>query len=145
VTTERHLLYLDTSAMIRLYSDEPGRDEVLSQQAQAGGVVAHVITYVELRGGLAGRHNRQLLSRPDYTRAVTAFELDWPSFAHVGVNDLLLKTAGDLAADQGLKAYDAVHLAAAQTLAPLGLLFMTFDRKLQRVADDVLPGQVWHG
>jgi uncharacterized protein len=89
--------------------------------------------------------NRQLLSRPDYAKAVTAFKLDWLSFAHVSVNDLLLKTADDLAADQGLKVHDAVHLAAAQTLSRLGLLFMTFDCKLQQVADDLLPGHVCHG
>lgn len=145
MTQQGHLLYLDTSAMIRLYSAEPGRAEVFAEQWAAGGVVAHSITYVELRAGLAGRLRRKLMRKGEHDRAVRAFETDWPSFAHVGVNEALLCSAGDLAATHGLKAYDAVHLAAALTLSPLGLRFMTFDQQLQRVADGVLPGQVWHG
>ncbi|MBB5234846.1 hypothetical protein [Deinococcus budaensis] len=42
-----------------------------------------------------------------------------------------------------LRAYDAVHLAAAQAVSPLGVQFMTFDLKLRAVAEQVMPGQVW--
>lgn len=144
MTRKRHLLYLDTSAMMRLYSDEIGRDEVLRERDAAGGIVAHVITYVEMRAALKGRLSRKLMTPREYVTALNAFEADWPKFAHVGINDPLLKSAGALAEEHGLRGYDAVHLAAALKLAPLGLYFMTFDEKLQQVAEAVLPGQVWH-
>ena len=138
-----HLLYLDTSALIRLYSDEPHRDAVLTEQAASGGVVAHAITYVELRAGLAGRLRRKLMKSRDYRTAKAAFETDWPTFAHVEINPLLLTQAGDLAEAHALRAYDAVHLAAALGVLPLGLVFMTFDEQLREVAARVMPGAVW--
>lgn len=131
--------------MMRLYTNEPGRGEVLTEQAAADGTIAHSITYVELRAALAGRLARRLLTRAAYTRALTAFEKDWATVAHIAVNEDLLKRAGDLAAQYQLKAYDAVHLASAVKIAPLGLQFMTFDQKLQAAAEKVLPGWVWHG
>lgn len=143
MTQERHLLYLDTSAMMRLYTSQPGRVAVLAEQAAAGGTIAHSITYVEMRAALAGRRGRKLMTGAAYTRALHAFETDWAAVANIAVNEDLLKRAGDLAAEHQLKAYDAVHLASAMKIAPLGLQFMTFDRKLQAVAEKVLPGQVW--
>lgn len=145
MTRARHLLYLDTSAMMRLYTNEPKRSDVLAEQAAAGGVIAHSITYVEMRAALAGRRARKLISKAAYTQALTAFESDWATMASIAVNDDLLRRAGDLAEQHRLRAYDAVHLAAAAKIAPLGLRFMTFDQKLQAVAEQVLPGMVWHG
>lgn len=145
MTKARHLLYLDTSAMMRLYTNEPKRSDVLAEQATAGGTIAHSITYVEMRAALAGRRARKLMSGAAYARALTAFEGDWAAVANITVNEDLLKRAGDLAEEHQLRAYDAVHLAAAVKIAPLGLRFMTFDQKLQAVAEQVLPGQVWHG
>lgn len=142
--TTRYLLYLDTSALIRLYANEPGRNTVQAEQAAADGIVAHEITYVEFRAGMAGRLRRKVLRKGDYTRALAAFEADWPTFAHVGVSPKLLTSAGDLAEKHGLKAYDAVHLAAAISVAPLGLRFLTFDQQLQRYAELEMPGKVCH-
>lgn len=131
--------------MMRLYSNEIGRDDVFRERDAAAGIVAHVITYVEMRAALKGRLGRKVMTRREYTTALNAFEVDWPKFAHVGINDQLLKSAGDFAEQHALRGYDAVHLAAAVQLSPLGLYFMTFDEKLQEVAETVLPGQVWHG
>lgn len=136
------LLYLDTSALIRLYSAESGREQVLNEQERAGGVVAHQITYVELRAALAGRRRRKLLRKGEYERALAAFEADWPTFAHVGINEVLLGRAAALAEIHGLRAYDSVHLAAALSIAALGIRFVTFDRQLQSVAALELPDAV---
>ncbi|GBF07472.1 hypothetical protein DAERI_140133 [Deinococcus aerius] len=43
----------------------------------------------------------------------------------------------------GLRAFDAVHFAAAQAVSPLGVQLMTFDLKLRAVAEQAMPGQVW--
>lgn len=144
MTRERHLLYLDTSAMMRLYTNEPGRSAVLAEQAAAGGTIAHSITYVEMRAALADRRGRKLMTAAACTRALNAFGTDWAAVANIAVNEDVLNRAGDLAAEHQLNAHDAVHLASAMKIVPLGLQFMTFDRKLQAVAEKVLPGQVWH-
>jgi predicted nucleic acid-binding protein len=101
--------------------------------------MAHVITYVEAHSALSGRLRRKLLRKTDYTRAAAAFETDWANMAHVTVDQDLIQQAGDLVQKHPLRASDAVHLAAAIALAPLGVRFMTFDRDLWQAAATELP------
>ena len=139
------LFYLDTSALLRLYTREPEYQTVVSAVTQASGVVCHDITYVEAISALTGRRTRKLLIGRAYQTALAAFETDWPTFRHVAVDEQLIHAAADLARIHPLRAYDAVHLAAAQAIAPLGVQFMTFDLKLRDVAETVLREQVWQG
>jgi len=137
------LLYLDTSALVRLYTREPDYQEVRVQQAKAEADTTHVLTYVEMYAALTGRRNRRLMSERAYQMAMQQFEEDWPDIQHVALDEALLRQSGALARGHGLRAYDAVHLAAAQVLQPLGVTFMTFDLKLRTVAEQVIPGAVW--
>lgn len=134
------LLYLDTSALLRLYTREPDYGQVVAHKEQAGGVVCHVITYVEMVSAFTGRRTRRLMTGRAYQTALEAFKNDWPTFRHVALDEELLQDAADLAQVHGLRAYDAVHLAAARAASPLGLQFMTFDLKLRAVAEEVLDG-----
>lgn len=137
------LLYLDTSALLRLYTSEPDHPAVRTQTQQSGGVVCHVITLVEVASALTGRRARKLMSGRAYQGALTAFDADWPTFRHVDLDDELLQDAAGLARTHALRAYDAVHLAAARAVSPLGVQFMTFDLGLRAVAEQVMAGQVW--
>ncbi|TSA84697.1 type II toxin-antitoxin system VapC family toxin [Deinococcus detaillensis] len=137
------LLYLDTSALLRLYTQEPQYQMVVSAKAQSSGVVCHAITSVEAVAALTGRRRRKLLTGGAYQTALAAFEADWPTFRHVAADELLLHDAAHLTTLHPLRAYDAVHLAAAQAIAPLGLQFMTFDLNLRVIAQQVMPGMVW--
>lgn len=137
------LLYLDTSALIRLYTNEPHHEAVKGETQRASGVVCHTITMVEVASALTGRRARRLMSGRAYNMALAAFDADWPTFRHVALDDELLQAASILARTHALWAYDAVHLAAAQAIAPLGVQFMTFDLRLRTVAEQVLPGAVW--
>lgn len=137
------LLYLDASALARLYTLEPDHEGVRAQQAKATGDITHDITYVELHSALAGRRRRKLMNERAYQAALSDFKRDWPSIRHISIDQQLLQDAAALAQAHPLRAYDAVHLAAAQAVSPLGLQFMTFDTNLRAVAEQVLPGQVW--
>ena len=136
------MLYLDTSALLRLYTAEPDHEQVRQVVVKSAGVVCHQITYVEALAALTGRRRRNLLRDREYRAAQQAFETDWPTFRHVGIDDTLLQDAARLAQEYGLRAYDSVHLAAAKAVLPLGVTFVTFDLKLREVATVVLP-QVW--
>lgn len=136
------LLYLDTSALARLYTAEPGHERVRAEVEATPDLAAHLITYVEMRATLASRLARNLLRPREHGLALDAFETDWETFTHITVNEDLIQLAGDLAARYGLRAYDAVHLASARTLQPLGVKFMTFDQALARAAELELPGLV---
>lgn len=136
------LLYLDTSALARLYTAEPGHERVRAEVEAFPDLAAHLITYTELRAALASRLARKLLRRRDYGAALGAFEADWGTFTRIAVNEALVRDAGSLAEKHGLRAYDAVHLASARTLRPLGVRFMTFDAALLRAAEVELPNMV---
>lgn len=139
------LLYLDTSALARLYTLEPDHEKVRVAQAAAEGDITHVITYVELHSALAGRRRRKAISERAYRGALQDIERDWPTIRHVAVDEELLQEAAQLAGAHSLRAYDAVHLAAARAVSPLGVQFMTFDLRLRTMAGEVMPGQVWEG
>lgn len=83
------------------------------------------------------------MSERAYQGALRDIEQDWPTFRHIAVDEQLLQQAAGLAGAHYLRAYDAVHLAAAQAVSPLGVQFMTFDLKLRAVAEQAMPGQVW--
>jgi len=137
------LLYLDTSALARLYTNEAHHEAVQLQRDTASGVVCHQLAYVELHSALAGRRRRKAMTETHYRQAIMAVEADWVQFAHVGLDDALLRAAAQLARTEQLRAYDAVHLTAAQALLPLGVQFMTFDVRLRQAATHVMPGSVW--
>jgi predicted nucleic acid-binding protein len=131
------ILYLDTSALIKLYIDEPGREEVKKAVRGAPVVATHVVAYAEMRAAL-GRLNREGRLRDwPLERVKAAFEDDWKALALVAAEEPILRRAGDLAEGLGLRGFDAVHLAAAESLAihgRIGVLFACFDGRLARAA-----------
>jgi predicted nucleic acid-binding protein len=72
-----------------------------------------IITYVEARSALARRRQHGDLSVSDYRRATEGFEADWQRYVRTEVTEALLRDAAHLAELHRLRAYDAVHLAAA--------------------------------
>jgi len=98
---------------------------------------------VELHSALAGRRQRKAISERAYQGALQDIERDWPTIGHITVDEQLLQEAAGLAGTYSLRAYDAVHLAAAHAVSPLGVQFMTFDLRLRAVAEQAMPGQVW--
>jgi len=65
------------------------------------------------------------------------FESDWPKYAIVASDSELLQRAADMAEAFALRAYDSIHLAAAEYLATgidETVTFLCFDRKLCQAA-----------
>lgn len=111
------ILYLDTSAFIKLYVSEPGSDVVADAVASASAICAHVITYAEMRAGFA-KVRRVLELRPArMQRLVDRFERDWENIERVHVHEPMVRRAGRLADQFGLRGYDSVHLAAAEAVS----------------------------
>lgn len=116
------LMFADSSALLKLFLDEPYTPEVraLFTRADARPAVCR-IAWVESLAGLARRELRR----------------QWPRFTKVEVTQPLLDTAGVFADAFALRAFDAVQLAAAQELR-LALdetvTFTCFDRQLNQAA-----------
>ena len=131
------ILYLDTSALIKLYIEEAGRAEVLKAVRKASVSATHVVAYAEMRAVLGRLLREGRLDEASLGRIKGAFEDDWRVMARVAADEPVIRRAGDLAEGLGLRGFDAVHLAAAESLAVHGLtevLFACFDGRLARAA-----------
>ena len=113
------ILYLDTSALVKLYVDEDGASLARRGVGDAEVVSTSEIAYVELRAALRDLHR------------------DWPQFFLIAVGSALVREAGALAEYYRLRAYDAVHLAsslAVQAQTEEVVTFASWDRALAEVA-----------
>ena len=130
------ILYVDTSALVKVYVEEDGTLGVLARVDHAEAVATALITYAEARAALA-RHRREGgITGADLRRAVRELDRDWRTYNVVDLSDALVHSAGALAERHALRGYDAVHLAAALELRAVGgpVEFCAFDGRLNRAA-----------
>lgn len=135
------ILYLDTSALVKLYVEEQGSGQVRHAIENAERVVTHGIAYVEARAAFR-RRATDATDADTLQRWRRDFEADWPKLDVVGAVQTLLHRAGELADLLSLRAYDAVHLAAAEALhhklgASHSLVFAVFDKRLALAAQSL--------
>jgi predicted nucleic acid-binding protein len=130
------ILYLDTSALVKLYIDETGSSAVAAQVERAVAAATTPVAYVEARAAFARRRRERTLSPLELRRIVRDLDLDWGSYTLVEIGDRLVRHAGVLAERHALRAYDAVHLAAALDIRRAGgdVEFACFDAHLTRAA-----------
>lgn len=130
------ILYLDTSALVKLYVEEEGSGPVAAAVEEAGAVVTARIAYAEARAAFA-RHRREGgLTTGELRRVVERLDHDWPSYGVVELSDTVVRRAGGLAERRALRGFDALHLAAALELRGAGaeVVFLSFDARLTAAA-----------
>lgn len=106
-------LYLDASALVKLYVEERGRTVVVKAVNEAEIVATSMVAYVEARAAFARRRREGVLAPADYRRSVRDLDGDWSRYLRFEVAEALVRAAGRLAERYRLRAYDAVHLASA--------------------------------
>ena len=109
-------LYLDTSALVKLYVDEEGSALIREAVAQAELISTSRVAYVEARAAFARRRHTRELEAQDYRRIVRDLDGDWDHYLRLDVTESLVRTAAHLAERHRLRAYDAIHLASAEEL-----------------------------
>lgn len=131
------MLYLDTSALVKLYVREPFTNEMLQLAATHERLASHQILYVEFHATIA-RLGRESRVTDDQSRQIKQnFLATWPAITQVGLSSSFLERAAELAEGFALRGYDSLHLAAADLLrqtVPAPLVFACFDRHLNRAA-----------
>lgn len=132
------LLYLDTSAWLKLYIEEVGSDTVQVAVEQAEQVCTHLIAYAELRAALAKAQRMNRLDAAQKAQLLPVIEQDWDTLNVILPTEMLIKRAANLADQFGLRGYDSVHLAAAEAISlqimPQPLIFACFDKHLSEAA-----------
>ena len=108
--------YLDTSALVKLYVEEEGSHTIRAEVAAARTVATSLIVFIEARAAFALRRREGQLSSGDYRRTIREFDADWGRYLALDVTVILIRRAAALAETHALRAYDAIHLAAAKVL-----------------------------
>jgi uncharacterized protein len=131
------VLYLDSSALVKLYVREQHSTEVLNLARPAEQCLCHEIGFVEVRAAFAAAERDGRLATEDWKTVVTRFISDWESISRIEVDVALIERAAELAEGFGLRGFDALHLAAADRVknaVGAGLSFVSFDTRLNRAA-----------
>jgi predicted nucleic acid-binding protein len=129
------ILYLDTSALVKLYVKETFSEVVGKAARLAESCATSRIAYVEFHATLARREREGL----DVARAQgirDSFETTWKDMLVVEVNRAIAVRAAGLARAHGLRGHDAVHLASAQGVNEVSpdMVFACFDDHLNHAA-----------
>ncbi len=131
------ILYCDTSALVKLYVEESGSPWV-RQWIDASEVVGiAAIGYVEAKAAFARAVRSGRVIRRRHRAMLADFEQDWRRYLVLNMSEQMIRHAGRLAETHRLRAYDAVHLAAALQIrahVPEGITFLGFDDELNRAA-----------
>jgi predicted nucleic acid-binding protein len=136
------ILYLETSALLKLHLDEPGSAEVVAACGSAKAVTTHVIAYVEVCAALAKAVKLERIESSTLEEHKATFDSNWRTMSIVSMTETIMRRAGDLALRFGLRGYDSVHLAAAESvwhaLGPESeFRFAVFDRMLITCAKEL--------
>jgi len=131
------ILFLDTSALVKLYIAEAESADVHGAVERAEIVAVCRIAWAEACAALA-RRGREIPA--DETATIAAREAmarDWSHFLTIEITQKVVERAGEFAETFALRGYDSVQLASAYeilTAAPGETGFACFDHRLNKAA-----------
>lgn len=127
------ILYLDTSALVKLYVREPGSTALRSHASKAEALATSVVAYAEARAAFGRLKQSGTSSEGRHQQRLERFGLDWEALLRVELIPEVLRSAGDLAEIYSLRGFDSIHLASALWLkarVSVPVDFAVFDRRL---------------
>ncbi|MDN4484244.1 type II toxin-antitoxin system VapC family toxin [Demequina lignilytica] len=124
------LVYLDTSALLKLCVLETGSDLAVAVWKGADALVTSRIADAEVRSVLASAERIGRIDAAPAAQARDRWAELWPGLAKVEVVGAVTDRAAELVDRRPLRAGDAIHLASALLLAEARPLFVAWDRRL---------------
>jgi len=113
--------YVDTSALLKLYFDEPDTRECRRLLRSEVDLATSMLTLVEARRRIALHLDPQARER-----ARREFQHDWENMDVVRLSDEIVERGAEIAEATGVRTLDAVHLGAAERVSDR---VITYDRR----------------
>ena len=128
-------MYVETSALLKLFIDEEGRQEVLEAIDHEGtDIVTSRLTGIEMRAALAAARRGGRITKTALAAAKSWLDVLMDEVVQMDTSRELGDLAGDLAESERLRGSDALHLASALSVSTPELFMVTWDRDLARAA-----------
>ena len=131
------ILYLDTSALVKRYFEEPYTEAVITKWREAKEIVTSSVAYAESMAAFYRKQREAAIDDALIEQIVSDLRTDWSSFIRIQVNDELNEYIDKAIASYPLRGFDAIHLASAMIMHEkfqADLLFSCFDQKLSQGA-----------
>lgn len=104
------ILYLDTSALVKLFFLEAGSETVVDLVKKSDSVITSQVAYAEACSALARRRRDKRITEKEFQKAKRNLDDQWPEMDTIQVDEI---KAGELAIKHVIRGFDAIHLAAA--------------------------------
>ena len=124
------ILYLDTSALVPLLIDEPTTRDFRSLWLGADIAVTTRLAYVEASSAIARARRSRRISDAALTAALQARDELWEECVALEIDDDLMRRSAEVAVEFGLRGYDAVHCAAAESISEADMVAASGDKAL---------------
>ena len=113
------MLYLDSSAIVKNYADEPDSGFFRSLLSRSTDISTSVVSYAEVMAALNRKRREGGISKTQFAYATKTFRDDWPRYLQVPVSSALNPAIDRLVTDYSLRGFDSIHLASALQLVIL--------------------------
>lgn len=130
------ILYLDTSAFLKLFLREEGSDDLRRIWGASNERTTSRLMYPEARAALASADRAGRFQAGQYVRAKRELEQVWANLHVLELTPSVAEAAGRLAEQHALRGADAVHLASAKMLSE-ELVVATWDLAMRRAATTI--------
>lgn len=131
------IAYFDTSSLMTLLVEEAGSTRARLLWNEADHITGVRLLYAEGYATLAMATRLGRLSTRTLRTAVISLDTLYEQIDIVEVSDHLVRRAGVLAEVHSLRGYDAIHLAAAETLSEEETIFVAGDGLLCQAAENL--------
>lgn len=126
--------YFDSNAFIKLLVEEDGAELAITLWDGASEVVSNVLAYPEVRAALAAAQRGNRINQDQLNEAEDEWEIYWSSVRPIDLTELIARVAAQECRNHALSGADGVHLASALALAEVGVVVVTWDKRLSNGA-----------
>ena len=129
------MIYLDSSALLKQYYNEPGSETIRQIFQEVRRIATASFSYAEVFSALNRKRREKAIDNHRYRLAARAFEEDWRHLVAVPISDEVLARARTLLERYPLRAGDALQLASALLCAEAtDVEFASADQRLTQAA-----------
>jgi uncharacterized protein len=131
------IAYFDTSAFIPLIIAEPGSETAARLWDEADHLVSVRLLYAEARAALAQAERTGRIPRRRLSGLVQDVDSLYSQLDRLEIDEALVRRAGELVQELGLRGYYAVHLASAERLRDPEFVLVAGDGPLLDAATEL--------